>query len=795
MWFFKNYGLLGQNARNLNYMKSENFDVSRKLADSKLKTKQFLLSHKVATPETLATFSKHEDINSENIQALETPFVVKPNNGYGGKGIIVFDSKNAEENFITNTGDIYTPKELKLHLDSILDGFFSLSGTRDTCIIEKKIILTKEIELLGKYGLPDIRVICYNLVPVMAMMRIPTAQSWGKANLHAGACGVGIDIGTGKLTYITKGSKIIKSIPGIGDVRWIELPDWEETLILAVKVQKVTGVQYIGCDIVLDEQKWPLLLEINARAGLEVQVANLAPLKSRLERVEGIDVSSIEKGVRLGRDLFSGDIEEKIQNISGKKVVGSREYLELFYEGKTYNYIAQIRTSQSSNFIDRNFMKDVLKVEQDEIGKIKIDTCLLWVNRSLRFDVKDIEGSSIILWLSALKWFLVDPFKYKKWENPFLPQTSKERGRNTAVTKTYEKQLLEIDKVLWKIEKKLSILKYTTPINLTEEKEKFIQGEWKYIPRFQYWELPFSYENEIKSLQVIEIPDIPMWNIFRRKKREIEEKLLFFKAFMEQNTLEMELHLKNIFGKIEEENFLYSKDILEKKSQIIPEQETLGFSQIESFLTKFNHIYKLKTRLVEEDTISRFTMRGDDLILKSWAIVGKRELRSIIAHEIETHYLRKLNGREQQLSIFSRGTAGYTEIEEGIAICNQSRFISEKDRKYYSIFERYYFLEYARKHSYRRLVTKLVGYYDSDFAKVFDLILRIKRGWKDPSKSWVCLKDVVYVNWYVKVQDFLSKWWNLEDLYIGKISIEDIQDINTSLLVPKPKNFRIPFSL
>jgi len=52
----------------------------------------------------------------------------------------------------------------------------------------------KEIELLGTYGLPDIRVIAYNMVPVMAMMRIPTKESGGKANIHGGACAVGIDI-------------------------------------------------------------------------------------------------------------------------------------------------------------------------------------------------------------------------------------------------------------------------------------------------------------------------------------------------------------------------------------------------------------------------------------------------------------------------------------------------------------------------------------------------------------------------------------------------------------------------
>jgi len=80
------------------------------------------------------------------------------------------------------------------HCIRIIDGFFSLAGKRDTIFIEKKIELSQEIALLGKYGLPDIRIIIYNSVPVMAMMRIPTAESKGKANIHAGACAIGIDI-------------------------------------------------------------------------------------------------------------------------------------------------------------------------------------------------------------------------------------------------------------------------------------------------------------------------------------------------------------------------------------------------------------------------------------------------------------------------------------------------------------------------------------------------------------------------------------------------------------------------
>jgi hypothetical protein len=116
---------------------------------------------------------------------------------------VVIDEKNAAGNFVSNDGKVFAPSELIEHLIYILDGFYSLSGGRDRVIIEKKIILTQEIALLGTFGLPDIRIIVYNMVPVMAMMRIPTKESGGKANIHGGACAVGIDIGNGRLTYIS----------------------------------------------------------------------------------------------------------------------------------------------------------------------------------------------------------------------------------------------------------------------------------------------------------------------------------------------------------------------------------------------------------------------------------------------------------------------------------------------------------------------------------------------------------------------------------------------------------------
>lgn len=141
-------------------------------------------------------------------------------------------------------------------------------------------------------------------------------------------------------------------------------------------------------------------------------------------------------------------------------------------------------------------------------------------------------------------------------------------------------------------------------------------------------------------------------------------------------------------------------------------------------------------------------------------------MRSIIAHEIEGHYLRKVNGRKSEFSILARGAARYIETDEGLAIYNQNRFVSDTDRKYYSIFERYYFVQYALKHSYRRLIKHLAEFYDDDYERVFTFMLRLKRGFQDPSKEGVFMKDVVYTNGLFSVTDYIDKGGSLKDLYI-----------------------------
>ncbi len=793
--FFSSHGLLWQNARNLKYIKWGNFAVSKKLADSKLSTKKFLAGHKVAVPATLWIIKKHAQIRVEDIAAYEPPFVVKPNNGYGWKGILIIDELNAQWNFVTNSWDVYSPEKLAEHFTYVLDGFYSLSGWRDTVLIEKKIVLTNEIELLWKYGLPDIRVVAYNMVPVMAMIRIPTAESDGKANIHGGACAAGIDIWSGRITYISKWGKIVKSVPGIWDIRGTIIPEWDKILSLAVQVQQATGIKFLGCDVVLDERDGPLLLEINLRPWLEIQNVNLAPLGTRLDKVEWVEVNSVEKWVRVGRDLFSGDIEEKITSLSWKKVVGSREYLKIFYDDKTLNYIADIHIVNGDSFMSPDFAKDILKMDLGEKTRVRLECEILWVPKSVNFKIKPGIEENLILGKNSLKSFLIDPFKYKKGENPILTDLPSEKWKNIAITKTHEAQLLALDKSIMKIDKKLLILKYVTPINIEEERQKFIEKLWDYTPKFQYQELPFSLDELEHELKIIEVPEIPGSEIYRKKQEEIHNKIRFLRAFSEQNSSDMTLYSKKIFGEIIDENFDIAKEKITQRDAISTEDEFLTYEDIKDYMKKFNHIYGIKVKITQADTTARFTMKGDTLVFRRGSTVGKREMRSIIAHEIEGHYLRKVNGRKSEFSILARGTARYIETDEGIAIYNQNRFITPADKKYYSIFERYYFVGYALKHSYRRLIKHLAEFYDDDYERVFAYMLRLKRWFVDPSKEGVFMKDVVYVNGFLSVESYLENGGTLESLYAGKFHLSDMEILGPqSILMQHSKDIVIPFS-
>ncbi|MFC7027204.1 sugar-transfer associated ATP-grasp domain-containing protein [Halomicroarcula sp. GCM10025710] len=137
-------------------------------------------------------------------------------------------------------------------------------------------------------GVPDLRVITLHGYPVMAMVRLPTAESRGTANIHVGAVGVAVDIATGVASggYQQTRQTFVDTHPDTGASLAFEIPDWSTVLTIVSEAAISTGLGYTGVDIVFDADRGPMVLEVNRRPGLGIQNANMAGLLGRLRFVE-----------------------------------------------------------------------------------------------------------------------------------------------------------------------------------------------------------------------------------------------------------------------------------------------------------------------------------------------------------------------------------------------------------------------------------------------------------------------------------------------------------------------------
>lgn len=351
------------NARNLRFIRPSNRKSAIRIADDKLLSKKILKKGKIPVPKLIAKIRTYEELENFNWNMLPNSFALKPNRGLGGEGIIVVygKKKNRPDAWVKADGSIITIEDFRNHIRNILDGSFSLSGVPDTAFFEERLRLLKLFKPYAFKGIPDIRVIVYNKVPVMAMLRLPTRESGGKANLQQGAVGVGIDLASGVTTTAVQGkkSKIIDTIPNSRlSVSGLKIPYWREILELAVKTQEISGLGFLGADVAIDKERGPVFLEVNARAGLSIQVANQAGLQERMERVEGIKIKTIKRGVNVGMDLFGGEIEEELEDISGQRVIGSIEKVKLIGRaGKEVEVEAKIDTGAGWSSIDLDLAK------------------------------------------------------------------------------------------------------------------------------------------------------------------------------------------------------------------------------------------------------------------------------------------------------------------------------------------------------------------------------------------------------------------------------------------------------
>lgn len=422
--------ILGRNERYLDYIRSNNSRLAIKIADDKILTKKVLKRNEIPVPEKIVVLRDIKQIEKFNFSSLPKSFVIKPVHGVRGSGIEIFYNQDKNRNWIKSNGSKWSLDDIKTLCRDIIDGKYSLFNEPDTVLIEERVKSHKVFKPYTYRGAPDVRIIVYNKIPIMSYVRIPTKESDGKANLDLGAIGAGIDIAVGKTTSAIIGkSKRIEYVPDSNlPLSGIKIPYWDKMLRYAVEASKVTGLGYAAVDFLIDREKGPLVVELNARPGLSIQIANDDGLKWRLKKASGLKIRSTERGIRIAKDLFGGEIEEEVEAITGRKIIGLKEEAIFFTKDGISNEKISVKvdTGADSTSIDRELAEklgfgETLKFSDDLIQKCFGDGFTGDLKkRSNEFKLeekllshKDIERASIVKSSNGISYRIVVKVKFQ----------------------------------------------------------------------------------------------------------------------------------------------------------------------------------------------------------------------------------------------------------------------------------------------------------------------------------------------------------------------------------------------
>lgn len=751
--FKKSSKILGMNARNLSYIMRFNTTKSKKFADDKFFTKQFLESRGIGVAKLFHLIKNHQQLTPEFFKSLPDSFVIKPNRGFAGEGILVISGKKGKS-WESISGKRYDADFLYRHCIEILEGKYSISGTHDDVIFEEMLLPHPCFRTITSSGLPDVRVIVFNMVPVMAMLRVPTPDSDGKANLELGAIGMGIDLGTGKSNGAAIKTTVLRKLPNGEPAVGFEVPFWDEIMHSTSKIQQVTKIGFLGVDLVITKTGIKVL-EVNARPGLKIQVVNQQTLKDRLEKVADLKVLTPEDGVEISKRLFSQSlvIESEFES---RPVLGIKESVVL-NTTPPQNLIAKIDLLAETNVIASRHFDDEEKV---------LDITLQGKRMKLPIKKGRVSGADMVLAGKYLTDFYVDPSK------KFIQEESR-----PATSRTVDnKMLINIDAKICEIDKEIKLLTYINPRNLAEQKKTFLSHP-EFSPRFFYREckLDFNFlRSELKRIPKVNHALFPM---YQSKVTELEWRLNLLES---RNTLDFGVASKKVFGgvtksvyqaalKFAEENRSYNRP---DESAMVNAKESIDILQ--GFLKKY-HLGFWKIKILEDSVSDIQVTKRESILLKKGSQFQKNRLEALLVHEIGTHVFRFENGKRQPLRILERGTAGYLQTEEGLAVWNQNQLGLDLGDKYLSPAFLIIAIYMAGKMSFRDLFHYLKTTFEMTDELAWKLCVKSKRGLENTEIKTAFTKDAIYFKGNQEIEKYVGKGGGITDLYVGKITTGDLK--------------------
>jgi len=805
-----NFWILGMNARNLQYIKKFNPKKAIRLANDKYKSKKFLSERWIPVPKTFDLITSRSDLYAYDFSSLPVDEIIaKPCNGSRGRWIYrikpietpedahlmwehsLFDSLFTKQSPYVDQwykvgSEVIPDHTLRRYLVDVLDGKNSMWWGWDNLLLEELIIPWSWFEKFCAHGLADIRVIVFNLIPVAAMLRVPTLESDGKANLDRWGIWLGINVSTGKIQSMFQYGKIHKhDFPGAyKDMEGTKISYRNDILSYSSKIQYFANLGYLALDRVITDE-WPKLLEINARAGLKFQLAAVLPLRNRLNKIKDMKVNDPEKGVEIAKTLFT---EDKWHVISSSNIIYLSQHGKIKKKdetgaNKSMDVVVDVDIKRQRTTIG----EQVKKFLWSEIVSYKLElqgSHITFHDFSFKTS-KKTEWNTIVLWRDLAQEYYLKPVK--------KIFTSEHVIANKNLLEDEIDKLHILDEKLFKISKMLNLSRILKPTNYLEQLDNFITRNGQYNPTFRYNR---PSEKKLHSIyrQLNRLRDTyfdysiglrsGFANLFADKINELLYKHQLIVAYRNQAYDDILLANQKLFWTLDPEMTKESKRmIFDHINDDVTLWRRLKSLEIREYILSYlkQQWYSWVHVYFDAHTTARLTVvrssKNVTIKIMQWLTIREKDLKATLAHEVDVHVRRFINGSKTWWHLLRQWTANFIIDEEGLAVLESLKYLPDGYEKKWR-FLRYYFLSQVENKDFAGIASVAMWLNNISLRTAFQDVLRVKKWIQNTSviHAWaVYYKDKVYLDGQKKIQARIDAGWNTEKMMVGKVKVEDLE--------------------
>jgi uncharacterized protein (TIGR02421 family) len=336
------------------------------------------------------------------------------------------------------------------------------------------------------------------------------------------------------------------------------------------------------------------------------------------------------------------------------------------------------------------------------------------------------------------------------------------------------------DRALVDASKATHLVGFLNPTNLAEEERAFFSSA-NYEPQFTY--RAFARAQGMRDrLEAIRIAErTALGQLFRDTKDFLLKEIALLDSLGTEKFTDIQL-----YGTPSRALVSKAYAVLERIPRKPPAPKPYAATHLKAVFGKTLAQYGFAGwRVMLKPAVSRVAVSPSmrSIVIRENAKFSENDIKSLLVHEIGVHVLRAMNGYRQHYEIFgSDAIPGYLPTEEGLAALHELKVNALSNNRLRRFAGRVIAANEALNGSFRDVYNELCKHFTPKDA--FALAVRVKRGLKDTSAAGGFIKDHVYLEGKLALEDYQAHGGKLTPLYAGKIGLEHIGLVEQEIIQP-----------